>query len=391
MNQAEPDYLDAKAASSFLGVKAASLYSYVSRGKIRVVPGPDGRTNRYRRTDLERLKTRREARSGHAAVASDALRWGAPMLDSSITRISAAGPVYRGFTATALAANTPFRSVAELLWTGDLPDTTPDWPKPRLPADWRAMQRLVDRASGPISRLQLLVPALALYDDTRFRAPRHDDLARARRLVTLAAAALFPEPGLLESLNSALVVIADHELNASTFAARVAASTGADLYSCVSAALATLSGHRHGGACDRIEALVAEVQAAGGGEAAGRVVADRLRRGESISGFGRMVLYPDGDPRTPPLLAFARETRAHGARLDALFGLVEAMARAGHGAPLVDTGLVAVSLALGLPRGMAAGIFALGRMAGWIAHVFEQRDAGYMLRPRANYTGEATT
>ncbi|MFP2912440.1 citrate/2-methylcitrate synthase, partial [Pyxidicoccus sp. 3LFB2] len=86
-----------------------------------------------------------------------------------------------------------------------------------------------------------------------------------------------------ELLNRALVLLADHELNVSTFTARVTASSGADLYACLSAALAALSGPKHGGACDRVEALLSEV---GRPERAAEVVHERLRRGESVPGFG---------------------------------------------------------------------------------------------------------
>src|SRR5439155_21588512 len=102
----------------------------------------------------------------------------------------------------------------------------------------------------------------------------------------------------VRALNRALVLSADHELNSSTFAGRVAASVGADVYACVAAALAAFSGPRHGGACDRIEALLAET---GRPERAATAIEERRRRGELVPGFGHQ-LYPGGDPRTPPLL-----------------------------------------------------------------------------------------
>jgi citrate synthase len=186
------------------------------------------------------------------------------------------------------------------------------------------------------------------------------------------------------ALDAALVTSADHELNASTFAVRVAASTGADLYACMAAGLAALSGPRHGGACDRIEALVAET---GRPERAAEIVRERFRRGETVPGFGH-PLYPDGDPRGRLLLDEARRLSGRpGPALRTLFALVEAMRRAEREAPTVDVGLVALSSALGLPGGTAAGLFAIGRTAGWIAHALEQRSAGFLLRPRARYIG----
>jgi citrate synthase len=185
------------------------------------------------------------------------------------------------------------------------------------------------------------------------------------------------------AMNRALVLLADHELNASSFTARVAASAGADLYACVSAGLATLSGPRHGGIGARVEALLAEV---GRPERARLVIQDRAQRGDEIPGFGH-PLYPDGDPRAPPLLESAAALAPRSLALRTLFALVQAMREAGRPLPTVDVALAAIGSALGLSRGAAVAIFAVGRTAGWIAHAFEQREAGYLLRPRARYVG----
>jgi len=119
-------YLSAAEAASFLGVKLATLYAYASRGLVQSVPGPGpSRERHYSRADLARLKARHDARAGHAAVAAGALDWGEPVLESSITRIGVEGPVYRGHAAVALAsASLRFEQVAELLWTGTLPEGT---------------------------------------------------------------------------------------------------------------------------------------------------------------------------------------------------------------------------------------------------------------------------
>src|SRR5829696_2340896 len=116
-------WVDAKAAARHLGIQVRSLYAYVSRGQIRSVPGERGRPRLYALADLERLRVRRDARSGHGAVAAGALRWGEPVLDSAITAITARGPAYRGRLAIDLAVEgVPFENVAELLWSGYLPD-----------------------------------------------------------------------------------------------------------------------------------------------------------------------------------------------------------------------------------------------------------------------------
>ncbi len=185
------------------------------------------------------------------------------------------------------------------------------------------------------------------------------------------------------AVDRALVLCADHELNPSTFGVRVAASAGADLYACLTAGLAVLSGPEHGGVCDRVEALVEEASRAG---RAGDFVARRAQRGDPIPGFGH-PLYREGDPRTGPLLEVAGEVAPHGERLATVRAIAKAMAAAGHEPPTLDMGLVAVAAALGLPAGGAAALFAIGRCAGWIAHAVEQRAAGYIVRPRARYTG----
>ncbi|MEO6027566.1 MAG: citrate synthase, partial [Candidatus Binatia bacterium] len=181
-----------------------------------------------------------------------------------------------------------------------------------------------------------------------------------------------------------LVLCADHELNASTFTARCVASTGATPYAVVSAGLAALQGHRHGGASDRLEAFIREV---GAPRDARRVVTARLRRGESIPGFGH-PLYPDGgDPRAQILLDLVQRLhpRAPGTLL--MRAVLETVTELIGVRPNLDFGLVAVCRALALPLGSAVGLMALARTAGWIAHALEQYPDERLIRPRARYTG----
>lgn len=407
------DLLTAAEAAALLGVKRATLYTYVSRGLVRCVPKPGTKENRYVRMDLERLKVRHDARAGHAAVASAALRWGEPVIDSSISRISAEGLAYRGHLAVELAVQgRSFEEVAELLWTDELPSAPVRWPGPELPFPPSALMSLLPRDAPPLATLSAAVPLLGASDSARFAAPPEQEKLRARRLLRhLAAwvggvrgaarvAQALKEETVAASLarvwgvevkraaaplDRALVLCADHELNVSTFTARVTASSGADLYACMSAALSALSGPRHGGSCDRIEALMQET---GHPERAAMVVRERLRRGESVPGFGHQ-LYPQGDPRTPPLLEVAWAVRPEPPAVRVVRAVAEAMGEAGHPPPTVDFGLVALSAALGLPPGAAAAVFAVGRAAGWVAHVLEQREQGHLLRPRARYVEPA--
>ncbi|WP_075007473.1 citrate synthase family protein [Stigmatella aurantiaca] len=403
------ELVSATEAAALLGIKRTTLYTYVSRGLVRCVPEKGTKQNRYVRMDLERLKVRHDARAGHAAVASGALRWGEPVIDSSVTRIDARGVAYRGHPVVELVARgASFEAVAELLWTGQLPAAPVRWPAPPLPFPASALKGLLPAEAPPVVVLSAVVPLWGAADPVRFAAPSEQERLRARRLLRLLGAwvgavqgprrvaeALAQDSlaaGLVQAwgvkargaaglLDRALVLCADHELNVSTFAARVAASSGADLYACVSAALAALSGPRHGGACDRIEALMQEVGRPG---RAATVVHERLRRGESIPGFGHR-LYPEGDPRTPPLLEAAWAVRPERAAVRVARAVADAMREEGHPPPTVDFGLVALAAALGLPRGAATALFAVGRAAGWMAHVLEQREQGHVLRPRARY------
>jgi citrate synthase len=295
--------------------------------------------------------------------------------------------------------------VAELLWGGALVRDA-RWPPfaPDLAA--RELQPLLPADEPPLQVLSLLLPALAVHD----RRGEGEERERARRLLRQLAASLAVRderrwqealgepalagavqvalgapagPAVAEALNAALVLVADHDLNTSSFAARVAASAGADLHACLGAALAALSGPRHGGACDRVEALVEEAARA---SRPAQAVRQRLHRGEALPGFGQ-PLYRGGDPRTVPLLRAAEAIAGRHGRLRILLELIEAAAELARLRPSVDTGLLALALALELPPGAAAGLLAIGRSAGWVAHVIEQRASGVLLRPRGRYTG----
>lgn len=390
--------LSAQEAAEALGVKPQTLYAYASRGLLRRLG--EGKRRRYLLEDVERLRTRQRARSGHGPVAAAALRFGEPVLDSRITGIDERGPLYRGRPAVELAAaGVSFESVAQLLWTGELPTDTPAWSALEAPARGWGNQRT------SLEDLLLALPTLTLAAPERHTRARDAELLLAPRLVRSLAQLLVPESArraagsvaeLLargckappkparRALDLALVLLADHELNASSFAARIAASTDANLLACVTAALATLSGPRHGGACDRVEALLDEAATLTRPQ---NVIEKRAQRGDPLPGFGH-PLYPQGDPRARLLLeqaqTLARRSAALQKRLAPAFALAKVMQRQGLPAT-VDFGLVALTRALELEPGAAALLFALGRSAGWIAHVLEQRESEAVLRPRARY------
>lgn len=391
----EGAWISARDAAKRLDVKLATLYAYASRGLVESVPSASGRGRRYARAAIERLKARHDARSGHAAVAASALRFGEPSLETSVSELRADGPSYRGESALALCERAAsFESVAELLWNGRLGEAR--WSEPPLRV--RFPRRPQDASIIPYFAAALSLAALA--DDTRHGASDMAEHARARRIVwwlagygtrdsgdQSVAARLLTSFGVrstaasVKAVDRALILCADHELNASTFAARVTASTGADLYACLGAGLHALSGPKHGGVTARVTALLRELERP---QRANELVRTRLARGESIPGFGH-PLYGDGDPRARALLELARRARHSRSALAGVEALCAAMARAGQPPPNLDTGLVALCQALALPEGAPAALFALGRCAGWVAHALEQRAQGYLLRPRSRY------
>lgn len=403
MARKQTDWLSAKQASTRLGVKLATLYAYTSRGLITSISSEGTRGRRYASEDVERLRTRHDARSGHAPVAASALRFGEPVLETRISHVSHEGLFYRGYSAIELARNNVgFERVAELLWSGTLPDSAPALSPQHGAINAKRIWPHLAGASA-LSKMALILAFLAIQDEDRHAQSDLAEHARARAVTRwlacspavtppkptdvastlLLALGVTPTEKLRVHVDRALVLSAEHELNASTFAARVAASAGADLYACLGAAVGTLSGNLHGGLCDRVEALVASI---GSRARAARTVREWLARGEQVPGFGH-PLYPNGDPRGALLLEMARNYGAKREPARTALALVDAMAEGGHPLPTLDAGLVALCECLELPRGSAATIFAVGRTAGWVAHILEQRAAGFLLRPRARYVG----
>jgi citrate synthase len=357
---------------------------------------------------VEALLERRKAQKSPEAAARRALFWGSPVVESSISFIDGVKLYYRGVDAVTLAARSTFEQTATLLWTGRASDEERFPPVPALPQRLGATVRGLTGDAPPLTIFQVLAPALGILDTARFDTSPEQVVATARRLITrlaagfalardarkaeggiaatlLAALGARPSDAAVAVMDRALVLCAEHELNPSTFAARVAASTDADPYAVVAAALATITGPKHGGASERVEALVREVETPA---RVRKVLLARAARGELIPGFGH-ILYPAGDPRVAPLLSAAREAagKKKDGELETLFAIAQAMADQGRPPPNLDFALVAVCAALRLPPGSASAVFALGRTAGWIAHALEQYGMDELIRPRARYVG----
>jgi citrate synthase len=178
-------------------------------------------------------------------------------------------------------------------------------------------------------------------------------------------------------LRRALVLLADHELNASTFATRVAISTGAPLSAGLLAGLATLAGPLHGGAVRATQAFIRSARQSGPTAAA----RDWLAQGRRLPAFGH-PLYPHGDPRATALFAYFVPPRIFVETRAAVEGLTGEL-------PNVDFAIASLAEAFDLPPAASFTIFAIARSVGWIAHALEQAASGYLIRPRARYTGPA--
>ena len=378
---------------------AATLYAYVSRGRIESRPGEDGRSREYRSEDVQRLIERRQAGRGAAQGAAHSLTWGLPVLETRISLIRPQGPYYRGQSAIDLArGGATMEDTARLLWGVSGPD-----PFAAAPARWPAAVEVLLRQRGlpPLTRASAALPLLAQDAQRQHSADpgqRRENAALLLRqhaavlagarpgrkpLHALLAAAWSGDARLGEVLRSALVLCADHELNASAFAARVAASTGAGLHAAASAGLAALSGPQHGGATARAYALIAGLL---GARRPGALVRERVQRGDALAGFGH-PLYPEGDPRAALLLTQllgVRPRLAGAARLQqALDAAIDLTGRQ----PSLDFALASLAALFGLGPEAALSVFAAGRMAGWLAHALEQQETGGLIRPRANYAG----
>ncbi len=384
----QTNLITARQAADRLGIKLDTLYAYVSRGRLQSVGLPGSRERRYRVEHVEALLATREGERLARNTETEPLM---PVIGSSICLIENGGLFYRGKDAIHLSEEATLEDIATLLWRAE-EDADPDADRPE------AFLGNIS-ASGLIERCQISLATAADKDLPAVDLTRTGVIRTGRRILRVLAASVallpfLPEPvhrrlaaawrldqagG--EILRRCLVLIADHELNASTFVARCVASTGATPYAVVSAALGALSGRRHGGASARAEALFGEL--ARGGDAM-TVMAGRLARGEDLPGFGHF-LYPAGDPRATTILAAVTRT------LPEARPLIESAAAAGTRLtgrrPNVDFALAAAATSLALPRNAALALFIVGRTVGWIAHAIEQYESGILIRPRARYVG----
>jgi citrate synthase len=404
--------LESEEAARRLGIKVATLYAYVSRGQLTSHPGPSGRRRLFDMDEVERLARRsRQGKTVETRMVT---------ITTGITQLTDDGPIYRGRPATGLATTRTYEEVAEQLWQVDGEGGAADdmtggaeggtgsgeewWPLPLGPPpeigpwDRLTWAVLMSGASDPLRAdlrpeavtraarrvMASMVDVLPAVDGGDPPTPlRLDDgTVVDHSLAARLAGRLSPAPtaALVQEVNAAMVLLADHELATSTVAVRVAASTRADLYHSLLVGLGTLSGPLHGGASQLAYSLLVEAERHG----VGRALDDTLRWQGVLPGFGHSV-YKSGDARFTVLIGlFERWASAEQVELvDSLIGVA-----ADHTIPLpnVDLALAAMAWATGMPPDAGRTLFAVARVAGWTAHYLEELgEKPLRYRPRAVY------
>ena len=402
------EWLGAEEAARRLGVKTATLYAYVSRGILRRRRAADGRSV-FDPAEIERLARRGRPRGPRPSSEL--------IVESSITSLADDRPHYRGRDAVELAASWEFERVARWLWTGtavgdghrDTDDASAGGPPWRASAEavaaGRAAQSGLPDDVLPLERLQVITPALAATDPLRLNldpstlvligqsiiagmvdclpGESSGDGIAARLWNKLIPGSATPTPMLVDALRAALVLLADHELAASTLAARVAASVRADPYGVVSTGLGVVGGPLHGGASLSAEAMLAE---ANGAAEAHHAVGRRLRRGDRIPGLGHTV-YKSTDGRATALMDRIRAAAPDHPRLAVAEAVLAESSRRRLPGPNVEFALAVLVSVAGMVTGAGEAIFAIARTAGWLAHAMEEYAHATPMRLRAVYIG----
>jgi len=338
--------------------------------------------------------------------------------------------LYRGYNVDDLAQHSTFEEVVYLLWYGALPSkkeyeaflkTISATATRKLPPKMIALLRTLPKKATPMEVLRTGVSALSMFDPDADDNSREATLRKATRLTaqmpTLVAAwerirrgkapvapnpklslagnflammnAKLPTPLATKTFDVALILHADHEFNASTFAARVTAATLSDLHSAITSAIGALKGPLHGGANEQVMRMVEQVKEPAKADAwIRKALADKAR----IMGFGHRV-YRVEDPRAKHLRRLASELgRQVGdeSKVQILNTIARVVTEERHIYPNVDLYSGAAYAAMGIPTDQFTPIFAISRVAGWVAHVLEQHGNNRLIRPRAEYTGSTS-
>jgi citrate synthase len=347
--------------------------------------------------------------------------------DSSICYIDGERGIlsYRGIDIHELASSSSFEEVCFLLWEGRLPrrdeleTIRAEIGRERaVPRELLSLLAGLVRTAVPMDALRTAVSALADSDpDAREMSPaanRRKAVRLTGQIATIVAAfhrlrqgkeVVPPDPGrthaqdflrmlngetavsaAVRALDIALVLHADHELNASTFAARVTAATLADMHSAVTSAVATLKGPLHGGANEAVIKMLLEI---GSLDRVDEYIHAKLARKEKIMGFGHRV-YTTEDPRATHLRRMSAEVArsSNDPRWYDMSRRIETLVKQEKNLNAnVDFYSASVYYMLGIPPDLFTPLFAVSRVSGWTAHILEQYEHNRLIRPRAEYTG----
>jgi len=395
--------LSTKETADLLGVKPETVYAYVSRGQLSSRREPSGRGSTFDAKEVEALARRNRRESNGSSTGGGELS-----VRTRITLIDKDRYYFRGVDAAELASHHSYEEVAEWLWTGQLrPGITFTAPEASAAVARRAVDSLPEH-SAPTDRLRVAAIAAAAADPLRFDLSESAVLGTARTLIPTLVAALPPlrhersdegplanrlwarltsrtaDEASLRALDTALALLVDHDLAASTLAVRVAASARAHPYAAVSAGLGVLEGPLHGAASGLAHRMLLDVLDQG---TAAPVVADELRAGRRIPGLGHR-LYPGEDPRARALFTLLEDIPHAAPALAAARDIVATTAR--H-APLhanVDLALAVLTVSSGMPVSAGETVFAVARTAGWIAHTLEEYgERPLRMRPSGHYVG----
>jgi citrate synthase len=338
---------------------------------------------------------------------------------------------YSGYNIHQLAEHSTFEEVVYLLWNGRLPKrreldelNSALAANRKLPVELIALIKSFPRDVVPMDALRTAISALAFYDpdrnDNSLEANRRKAIRLTAQFASVVAAIdrirhgqlpLDPDPKLSHAANFlyllngkepldvearafdiALILHADHEFNASTFAARVTAGTLADLYASITSAIGALSGPLHGGANEQVMRMLIEI---GSVEKVDNYIKQKLAAGEKIMGIGHAV-YRTEDPRATHLRKMSKEIGKRqgdskwfdmSQRIEDLV-VKEMTSKQKPIRPNVDFYSASTYYMLGIPIDLYTPIFAVSRISGWTAHVLEQYANNKLIRPRSEYTGE---
>lgn len=369
---------DSDSACDRLNINPQTLYAYVSRGLVKCKPHQyDSRKRVYSSLDIDRLLAKKNQGRSRHAIASSTIDFGEPILKSSVSSIKEGQFFYRGRNAVEMSKTATLEDVFELLCNTKIKD---DWlsdPRPSRSKSRKPYARFVDALASNVNRDHAHGNKRHAYTLLRLMAwngvsanairSKHDNAVNQKPIHQLLAESWTQEKRAPDLIRRALVLSADHELNASTYATRITASAGATLAACLLTGISTLSGAYHGGLTDHCLAWLRKHTRANS--------TINISKDDTVPGFGHR-LYPEGDPRPDEILK-------HCPAPNSWMNIANKVTQETNAHPTLDFGLATLEHQLKLPQGAGFAIFAIGRTVGWLAHSFEQRETGALIRPRA--------